>query len=288
MFLTIIALVWCMGATVLASSTDDLQQLIGQKCKLQEDLAALNERIQSLQLEELKVSVNPDDSPEVLWEIASQYGKMQRIDRAVAYYQQFAENYPKHELAPRAYILIASLRIFEEYFLTGGNVNVDDKSMDFSEAIRALHKVIETYPSSQFADDAEFGIALTYLLQANRLAVLREAGLQETREYKESLDKHRGGLMEAVTLHKALLANYKELVSDDDVVSWSGASYSTVLNNSNVQYNIALIYDLVMDWDNALKEYKAYLAMNPQGPRATKARARVRMIEEGGVPDSYR
>lgn len=94
--------------------------------------------------------------------------------------------------------------------------------------------------------------------------------------------------MEAVTLHKALLANYKELVSDDDVVSWSGASYSTVLNNSNVQYNIALIYDLVMDWDNALKEYKAYLSMNPQGPRATKARARVRMIEEGGVPDSYR
>lgn len=280
--LTVVALLWCTGVVVLAS--DDLQQLMEQKRELHEELVALSEKIQFLQLEKLKASASPDESPDVLWEMASEYGKMQRIDRAVAYYKQFAEDYPQHELAPKAYIMIASLRIFEQYFLTGGNVNVEDKDMDFSEAIHALQTVIDKYPLSEYADDAGFGIALTYLLNANRLAVLREAGMQMTRDYRESLERNREGLMKSLELHKRLLAIYEELVSDQDVVTWSGASYSTVLSNANVQYNIALIYDLVMDWDNALREYEAYLAMNPQGARAIKARARVRMIQEGGMP----
>jgi tetratricopeptide (TPR) repeat protein len=268
------------GISLAGSSEDDLQTLLLQKENLQEDLMELNKEIQALQLEKFISEAKPEESPEVLWEIASQYGKMQQIDKAVSYYQQFAEDYPNHELAPKAYILIASLHIFEEYFLTGSNVHIDDRDMDFSDAISALQKVLEIYPSSPFADDAEFGIALTYLLKANRLAVLREAGMQNSREYRESLEKHKEGLVESLALYKALLSKYPELVSDEDVVSWSGTSYSTVLSNTNVQYNIALIYDIVMDWENAVKEYKTYLALEPEGSRVVKAKARVRIIED--------
>ncbi len=266
-----------LAGSVCQAELDELRE---ERENLQRDLRLVNERIGELMLELIEVDVSIEESPEVLWDVARQYSNMNRIARAIDYYGKFARAYPGHELAPVAYIRMASLHIYDEYILKGGNIHLEDKDLDFAFAWEALEEMLTLYPNSEYADDAEFGIALTYLLKANRLAVLWSAAQQGTRTYNELLDIHRDNLMKSVELHESILARYQYIRSNEEVIGWTGASYATVLSEANVKFNIALIYDMLREWEKAYDSYKIYLATSPEGPRAVRARSRMIIIEE--------